>query len=112
MQIDSGHSFTLYSHTATEGEDYGNVSATVVFPVGSRKLDKQCIAVPLIDDCLVEAQESFSMTASILSPSSANIGGDAKSSSRSIEVIVVDNDGKLLLDNNAIFVFYFNIYLL
>ena len=89
------HSFTLYSHTATEGKDYGNVSKPVVFPVGSHKHDKQCVTVPIIDDCLIELQESFSMTASILSPSTANIGGAVKSSSRSIEVKIVDNDGKL-----------------
>jgi len=89
------HSFTLYSHTATEGMDYESVSKTVVFPVGSHKHDKQCVTVPIIDDCLVESEESFSMTASILSPSTANIGGDAESSSKSIEVKIVDNDSKL-----------------
>jgi len=89
------HSFTLHSHTATEGEDYGSVSEVVVFPVGSHKHDKQCVTVPIIDDCLVESEESFSMTASILSPNTANIGGAAESSSRSIEVKIVDNDGRL-----------------
>lgn len=81
--------------------DYGQLSATVMFPVGSSKWDKQCVNVSIIDNDIINSDKSFSVKAVVVSPGSAKFGGPAQSNSGNIEVIIKDDDGATTVDNNG-----------
>lgn len=70
--------------------------ALLTVPAGSIRGEKHCIEVAIIDDYLKEGRESFSVEATVLSPPSVRIGSNrAQSSTNSVEVIIIDDDGKL-----------------
>lgn len=72
-------------------DDYAEPVASLTIPSGSVR----GIEVAIVDDYLKEGRESFSVEAALLSPVSANIGSSrAQSSTSSVEVIIVDDDGK------------------
>ena len=47
---------------ATNGSDYSGVSIDLVFTAGTSNGTLQCINVTIIDDSLVESNETFSVT--------------------------------------------------
>ena len=76
------------------GLDYLPVSTTLEFPAGSTKGTKQCISVSIIDDLLSEGEETFNIHAEVNSSSDSRFGGALDSSHGTIEVSILDNDGK------------------
>ena len=52
----------LSHNIATDGSDYKGVSADLVFTVNSSNGDMQCIDVDIIDDMVVETNETFTVT--------------------------------------------------
>ena len=77
---------TSFSRTAEPGLDYSVTSLPVVFPVGSAMGNGECANISISADGLVEADESFSITASISSL-------DGYQPSDTAEVIIRDDDG-------------------
>ena len=65
---------------------------SLTIPAGSIEGEKHCIEVAIINDYLREGRESFSVEATVSSPTTAGIGR-LKSSTGSIEVIIIDDDG-------------------
>jgi hypothetical protein len=76
---------TSFSRTAEPGLDYSVTSLPVVFPVGSAMGNGECANISISADGLVEADESFSITASISSL-------DGYQPSDTAEVIIRDDD--------------------
>ena len=66
----------------------------LTIPAGSVKGEKHCTEVVIIDDYLKEDRESFSVEATVLSPTTVNVGScTVQSSTGSVEVIIIDDDG-------------------
>lgn len=81
--------------SAAQNDDYAEPVGLLKTPAGSIRGAKYCIEVGVIEDYLKEGRESFSVEATLLSPPSARIGSNgAQSSTASVEVIIIDNDGK------------------
>jgi len=75
--------FVTAAGSATAGADYGAVSGTLVFPAGS--WGPQFIAVPIVDDALLEDEETFSVV--LGGAVDATVGGPP-----SAAVKIIDND--------------------
>ena len=84
----------LHIFSATPGVDYTPLSTTLVFAVGSSKRHRICANVPIVGNREIHSHKSFGLRADILSPSSASFGGSARSSSGTIEAVIVDDDGE------------------
>ena len=54
--------------TAGAGGDYLTFSTTLTFPAGSGAGSSQCTLVQILDDDLVEDDESFMITATLVTP--------------------------------------------
>lgn len=81
------------SFSATPVVDYTPVSTTLVFPVGSSKRRQICASVPIIDNAENDSSRAFSLKAKILSPRSASIGGNARSTASIVEAVIIGDDG-------------------
>lgn len=81
--------------------DYLPLSATVTFPVGSSKWDRQCVNISIIDNDVIDSDKSFSVKAVVISPGSAIFGGPVQSNTGSTEVIIKDDDGGTTVDNHG-----------
>ena len=76
------------------GYDHLPVSTTLEFPAGSTKGTKQCINISIVDDLLAEGKEVFNIHATVNSSSVVLFGGALNSSHGTIEVEILDNDGR------------------
>ena len=54
--------------TAGAGGDYLSFSTTLTFPAGSGAGSSQCTLVQILDDDLVEDDENFMITATLVTP--------------------------------------------
>ena len=96
------------------GEDYTATIDRVLFTSGSIKDDRHCFDIAIIDDLVAEEIEEFMMIAQVTVEDipahasgsgsgqeyqsvEASIGGALSSSTGSISVTIVDNDGKSVL---------------
>ena len=82
------------TRTATANADYTPLSTTLLFPAGSHKWDKNCVNISITDNDLEESVKSFFIDAVIMSPSNGTFGGAAKSNKGSIEVVIIDDEGR------------------
>ena len=85
--------YIFSDHIASLDDDYIKPVTSLTIPAGSIEGGKHCIEVAIIDDYLKEGRESFSVEATVSSPTTAGIGR-SKSSTGSIEVIIIDDDGE------------------
>ena len=76
------------------GYDHLPVSTTLEFPAGSTKGTKQCINISIVDDLLAEGKEVFNIQATVNSSSVVLFGPALNSSHATIEVEILDNDGR------------------
>ena len=83
-------------NAATPNTDYIPMSAMLTFPVGSIKWSTQCANVSIINNNDENFDRSLGLRASVISPSAAKFGGEAQSSTGTIEAIIVDDDGKTI----------------
>ena len=72
------------------GNDYNSFSTTLTFPSGSSGGSLQCTDVQILDDNFVEDDESFLLSATLVSPIPAGITIDRNTAT----VVIQDNDGK------------------
>ena len=97
-------SIFLHISSATPDVDYTPLSTTLVFPVGSNKWHRLCANVPITGNANVNPDRAFGLKAVILSPSSANFGGETQSSAGIINAVIVDDDGVFNSPYTTIFV--------
>ena len=111
MVIVNGFPLTILSG----GEDYNTSIDRILFTSGSTKDDRHCFNITIADDLLVEGNETFSINVQgqaedIPNPTSGsghvsgsgqetlsvavNVGGALNSSTGSISVTIVGNDGE------------------
>ena len=83
--------FTITDYTVQTlpgGADYQDFMATLTFPTGSGSGARECTDVQILDDDIVEADEIFNLTASIITPfpgASLNVSMGS--------VTIIDEDG-------------------
>ncbi len=58
----SNHSIIPSIITATAGSDYVAASVGLTFPAGSTNGDMQCLNISIIDDSVLEDNETFTVT--------------------------------------------------
>ena len=87
----------VFLHIAEANVDFiAPQQSTIIFPVGSRKGDIQCITIEIVRDSVVEGVETFTEHVNITSPTTAIFGGSLWSSTGSISVNIM-NSGKSLV---------------
>ena len=88
------YKYELHNHglhhinLATGGADYQDFIATLTFPTGSGSGARECTDVQILDDDIVEANQIFNLTASIITPfpgASLNVSMGT--------VTIIDEDG-------------------
>lgn len=82
------------------GEDYKgglieseNLNQILSFPTGSVKGSRRCFNITITNDLLVEEQEMFSVNVRVDDAEAAQFGGALNSSTGSVAVNIIDNDG-------------------
>lgn len=76
--------------------DYSLLNASVEFPAGSEVGHVQCANISITADGLVEADESFSIRATISSPDTVRFVSEYHQSAI-VNAIIRDDDGKSLM---------------
>ena len=77
--------------TAGSGGDYMSFSTTLTFTAGSGAGSSQCTLVQILDDDAVEDNESFSITATLVTP---NSDITVRQSSGTVTITDIDGKGK------------------
>jgi len=76
--------------TATAGADYTAVTTTITIPQGTSSVD---VTIPILEDLLIEGDETVNLTLTNPSPGDPNTGGGAVLGSQTTAVLtIVDND--------------------
>ena len=86
----------MFTPAAEAGLDYPVRTVSVEFPVGSAVGHTECANLSVTADGLVEADESFSVHASISSLDSTRFVSELQPSAK-VEVIIRDDDGKFII---------------
>ena len=82
---------SISSSTFTAQSDFSPVSATVTFFPDTPPGSTQCFSVSIIDDTILESEESFSLQLLALNPTVVSIEDEKDRTT----VTIVDNDGTL-----------------
>ena len=85
-------SLSVSTCTAERELDYSVDEVHIGFPVGSGVGHTQCGNVSISADGLIEADESFSIRATVNSPSSIRFAGSYQQTA-TVDVIIRDDDG-------------------
>ena len=83
------NTLNVYS-TAIDGSDYNSFFTTLTFSSGSSGGSSQCTNVQILDDNFVEDDESFFLSASLVSPIPVGVTIDRSTAT----VVIQDNDSK------------------
>ena len=82
--------------TAGAGSDYLTFSTTLTFPAGSGAGSSQCTLVQILDDDLVEDDENFMITATLVTPNPDITVGQG---SGTVTITDIDSEGKAQCSN-------------
>ena len=65
MQKNANFICQLYSHTATQPDDYGEVSMTLIFGTSNVMGNTVSTSIPIVLDSILEGDEEFTVTTTV-----------------------------------------------
>ncbi len=81
--------------SATAGDDYENTTLVLIFPAGSIDSDTQCLNITINTDTLVEGEETFTVTLTLLTT------GLGVFTENDLTTVTIMDDEGILVANNA-----------